>query len=118
MFARLISVRRLAAKPRDAVFEPRSDVPASGPTGREDEERYLMAAAESMLRAGYGHQEIERALRRMSAHVPRRSSRLGIFGSLRRALTGQGRSGASVGQPNREGSHEARRGRRPASGRA
>jgi hypothetical protein len=44
-----------------------------------------MAAAESMLRAGHGHKEIERALRRMSPEARRDSSRLAVFRALHRA---------------------------------
>jgi DNA-binding transcriptional LysR family regulator len=40
-----------------------------------------MAVAESMLRAGYGQRQIERALRRMSPSAGTESGRLGIFGS-------------------------------------
>jgi hypothetical protein len=54
-------------------------VSGAGSTNREFEERYLMATAESMLRAGYGHREIERALRRMSAEAGRSSGRLAVF---------------------------------------
>ena len=43
----------------------------SGSTSPEYEDRYLMATAESMLRAGHGHKEIERALRRMSRDAPK-----------------------------------------------
>jgi hypothetical protein len=45
-----------------------------------------MAAAESMLRAGYGQRQIERALRRVSPNVSSDSGRLGIVGALRRLL--------------------------------
>ena len=59
----------------------------SGSTSLEYEDRYLMATAESMLRAGYSHREIERALRRMSPDAPRDSGPLRVFRSLRRSLS-------------------------------
>jgi hypothetical protein len=75
-----------AASSRDAASKPSTAVTGSDVSSREYDERYLMAAAESMLRAGYGQRQIERALRRMSPNVSSDSSRLGIFGSLRRLL--------------------------------
>ena len=50
----------------------------SGSTSPEYEDRYLMATAESMLRAGHGHKEIERALRRMSRDASGDSDRLAV----------------------------------------
>jgi hypothetical protein len=50
------------------------------------EDRYLMAIAESMLRAGYGQRQIERALRRMSPSAETTSGLL-AFRSLRRLLS-------------------------------
>ncbi len=73
-----------AASPRDAASEASTAVPGSSSTSREYEGRYLMATAESMLRAGYGHHEIERALRRMSPSPSRDSALLAAFRSLRR----------------------------------
>jgi hypothetical protein len=75
-----------AADRRREAPELSTAVTGSDVSGREYDERYLMAAAESMLRAGYGHRQIERALSRMSPTVPSDSGRLGIFGSLRRLL--------------------------------
>jgi hypothetical protein len=53
----------------------------------DDDEGNLLAIAESMVRAGYGHKEIERALTRMSPRMRGDSGRLTAFGSLRRLLT-------------------------------
>jgi hypothetical protein len=58
----------------------------------EYEDRNLMAIAESMLRAGYSHRQIERSLRRMSPNASSDSGRLGIVRSLRRLLAWGGRS--------------------------
>jgi hypothetical protein len=57
----------------------------------EYEDRNLMAIAESMLRAGYSHKQIERALRRMSPNVGSDSARITVLGSLRRLLAHRGR---------------------------
>jgi len=75
-----------AANRRGEASELPTAVTGSDVSSREYDERYLMAAAESMLRAGYGQRQIERALRRMSPNVSSDSGRLGIFGSLRRLL--------------------------------
>ena len=72
-----------AASPRDAASEPSTAVPGSSSTSREYEGRYLMATAESMLRAGYGHHEIERVLRRISPSPSRGSGLLAALRSLR-----------------------------------
>jgi hypothetical protein len=58
----------------------------------EDEDRNLMVSAESMLRAGYGHKEIERALTRMSPRMRGDSGRLAVFRSLRRSFAWRGRT--------------------------
>jgi hypothetical protein len=92
MIARLISTWRPAAKPREAASEPATDMPGSRSTSREHEERYLLATAESMLRAGYGHKEIERALSRMSPDVGGDSGRRAGFRSLRASLVWRGRT--------------------------
>jgi hypothetical protein len=55
---------------------PSTTVIGSDASSREYEERHLMATAEAMLRAGHGHREIERALRRMSPNVSSDSCRL------------------------------------------
>jgi hypothetical protein len=80
-----------AANSRDAALKPSTAVTGSDASSTEYDEQYLMAAAESMLRAGYGERQIERALRRMSPSVSSDSGRLGIFGSLRRSLACRGR---------------------------
>ena len=67
MIARRIAIWRLVVKPRDAVPGRWTDVAAAPEsTTREYEEQYLLSLAEAMLRAGHGHKDIERALRRMS----------------------------------------------------
>ena len=105
MSARLISPWHLrqqggrggGANPRDAAAEPSSAAePGAQTTSLEYEERYLLASAESMLRAGYGHREIERALRRMSPNVSGDSGRRGIFRSLGRLLPRRGRTLAAT----------------------
>jgi hypothetical protein len=58
----------------------------------DDDEGNLLAIAESMVRAGYGHKEIERALTRMSLRMRGDSGRLTAFGSLRRLLIWRGRT--------------------------
>ena len=58
----------------------------SGSTSPEYEDRYLMATVESMLRAGHGHKEIERALRRTSRDASGDSGRLAVLRSLRRPV--------------------------------
>jgi hypothetical protein len=58
----------------------------------EDEDRNLMAIAESMLRAGCGHKEIERALTRMSPRARSDSGRLAVLRSLRRSFAWRGRT--------------------------
>ncbi len=55
-----------AANRRGEASELSTAVTGSDVSSNEYDERYLMAAAESMLRAGYGQRQIERALRRMS----------------------------------------------------
>jgi DNA primase RepB-like protein len=65
----------------------------------EYEDRNLMAIAESMLRAGYSHRQIERALRRMSPNAGSDSGRLAVLGSLRRLLAHRGISRRRPTQP-------------------
>ena len=75
--------------PFKSMSQPADDVPGFELASPEhDDERYLMTVAESMLRAGYGHKEIERALRRMS---PQGGGRRFVVGAVR-ALTRARRS--------------------------
>jgi len=75
---------RLISKARGAAPQTSTAVPEPGATSQGYEERYLLSTAESMLRAGCGHREIERALRRMSTGAPDDSYRLDGVRSLRR----------------------------------
>jgi hypothetical protein len=78
--------------PFRSMSQPARDVPGLALASPENDDRYLMAVAESMLRAGYGQREIERALKRMSPSVSTDSGRIGIFRSLRRVLARRGRT--------------------------
>jgi hypothetical protein len=89
-----------AANRRGEASELSTAVTGSDVSSREYDQRYLMATAESMLRAGYGQRQIERALRRMSPQAERDSGHFAAFGSLRRLLT-------SRGQTARRGSTQA-----------
>ena len=60
---------RVADDPRRSMSQPADDVPGVALASPEHDEQYLMTVAESMLRAGYGHKEFERALRRMYINV-------------------------------------------------
>jgi len=86
------STREGGAIRRDAAAEPSTVAPGPEATSLEFEERYLLASAESMLRAGYEHREIERALRRISPNVSSDPGRSGIFRSLGRLLPRRGRT--------------------------
>ncbi len=81
------------------------DVPGFALASPEHDERYLMTVAESMLRAGYGHREIERALRRMSPNVSSDSGRLGVFRSLRGLLALPSSKLHAPGQGTSDGVH-------------
>ena len=91
MRIRLISSWYPAASSHEAASEPSADVPWSG-SGRGREDDYLLATAESMLRAGHGHKEIERTLRRMAPSVGRDPGLLAGFRPLRRLLAYRGRT--------------------------
>jgi hypothetical protein len=81
-----------AANRRGEASELPTAVTGSDVSSREYDQRYLMAAAESMLRAGYGQRQIERALRRMSPKAESDSGHFAAFGSLRRLLTSRGQT--------------------------
>jgi len=68
------------------------------------EDRYLMATAESMLRAGYSQRQIERALRRMSPKAGKDSGLLAALRSLRRLLSVRARKLRQSPQPVSAGS--------------
>jgi len=81
-----MNVRPISTRhPHSATSEQPTAGPGSGPTS-EYEDRCLMAIAESMLRAGYGHQEIERIVRRMSPDAGSDSDLLAAFLTLGRWL--------------------------------
>jgi hypothetical protein len=88
-----------------AASKPSTAVTGSDVSSTEYDQRYLMAAAESMLRAGYGPRQIERAQRRMSPNVSSDSGRLGIFGSLRRLLALPNSKLHAPGQGTSDGVH-------------
>jgi hypothetical protein len=58
----------------------------------EYEDGNLMALAESMLRAGHSHRQIERALRRMSPNAGPDQPRHAVLRSLRRSFAWRGRN--------------------------
>jgi hypothetical protein len=58
----------------------------------EYEDGNLMALAESMLRAGYSHRQIARALRRMSPNAGMDQRRFAVLWSLRRPFAWRGRN--------------------------
>jgi hypothetical protein len=86
-----MNVSLISARHRNGATSDQSPArPGPGSTsGCED--RSLMATAESMLRAGYEHKQIERAMRRMSPPATGDSGLRASFRSLRSLFACHGR---------------------------